>query len=207
MNRSQLRDAVYDRLGVDSTDPRLGTQRVDRLLNDALHWIGIEHDWPWLQSSTTFSTSSSTSTYPVPADWLRTRGLRIAEFSPLDVYDPDELDAYWPLSTSQSRPEGYAVELDQLVLRPIPDAVYVVTHRYIRQEPDLSNDGQSPLMPVSFHPAIAEAAAYLLLRRTREEQRASLALSAYNEWRGRMLGYEQRTRNSPRVRIRDGGWL
>jgi hypothetical protein len=207
MNRAQLREATYDKLGVDSTDPRLGTARIDRLINEALHWIETDKDWPWLMTSTTFSTAAGTGAYTAPTDWLRTRSLRIADYSPLEVRSSEELDYDYPLSTEQGVPTAFGFEGDQLLLRPLPSGVYTVTHRYVRMEPDLNNDDQSPLMPASFHPAIAEVAAYLSLRRTREEERAAVAFAAYKDWHERMVDNRRRTQGTPSVRIRPGGWI
>lgn len=206
MNRIQLREATYARCGLDSTDARLTTTRVDGFVNDALHQIEVEHDWPWLQASTTISAVSGTGSYSVPSDWLRTRYLRIDADSTMERYDIAELDDRWPDSSSTGRPSEYAVDVDAIVIRPIPDTSYTITHRYIKREPDLTDDSQSPLMPASFHAAIAELAAYLGLRSVREETRSQVCLQEYQQWQQRMMDDRRRFTGPARIRTRPGGF-
>lgn len=204
MNRAQLREAVYDRLGVTSADGQFTSQVVDRLLNDALHLIEVEHDWPWLQATASISAVAGTGSYAVPSDWLRTRYLRIDTYQPFVLREIGDLEERWPDSTTRGRPDDFAIEGDAVLIRPIPDASYTITHRYVKREPDLTDDTQSPLMPASFHAAIAERAAYLGLRRSREEGRAQVCLQAYQEWQGRMVDDRRRTQGPLRVKIRPG---
>lgn len=206
MNRLQLRESVYDRLGVPQTDATNTTAVVDRLVNAALHQIEVMHEWPWLQASTTISATSGTGSYPVPTDWLRTRYLQIDQDAPLEGYEIGELIKRWPDSTTRGRPEEYAIDGDAVLLRAIPDTSYTVTHYYIKREPDLTADDQSPLMPASFHDAIAEKAAEISFRRSGQTDRASVCHAAFGEWEQRMQDDRRRRSGTARIKVRPGAW-
>ena len=206
MNRSQLREAVYNRIGVDSTDGRMTTTVLDGFINDALHWVETERAWPWLQATTTITTVAGDGDYAVPSDWLKTRYLRIDEDSPFQVREIGELELLYPDASETGQPREYAIEGDAVLVRPIPDGVYTIVHRYIKRESDLTSDGQSPLMPASFHTIIVAAATYLALRSTRENERAALAWQEYQEWRQRMLDDARRTTRPARIKTVSRTW-
>ena len=200
MNRGELRDATYDRLGTTASDAKYPADVVDRLVNEALHLIEVEWPWPWLRTRTTFTTTADDGVYAVPDDWLNTRGLRIDTYLGMTRLSIDELEDNWPDESVTGRPRAFAVDGDELHLRPIPDDTYTVIHRYTMRESDLYSDGDTPLMPASFHTAIAELAAYTGLRRGREEARAQVCLQAYQGWQTRMLDDRRRTTSPARIR-------
>ncbi len=212
MNRLQLREGTYDRMGVPQDDAQLTTSVVDRMVNDALHMIEVEHEWPWLLAKTTITTASGTGEYAVPTDWLRTRYLQIDGGQPLEGVEIGELIGGWPDSASRGTPSEYAIDVDSngadvVLLRAIPDTVATVTHYYVRREPDLNSDSDSPLMPASFHAAICEKAAWIGLRRTRENDRAMFCDAAYKEWAQRMLDDRRRRSGTTRVKVRPDSWV
>lgn len=206
MNLSQLRQSVLSRMGLTSADALFTSTVLTELVNEAVHAIETENDWPWLEAITTHSTTAGTQTLTVPTDWLRTRNLWITDNGPLTNTGFTDLRARFEASV-QGQPAMYSVTADTIYLGPTPDAVYTVNHHYIKREPDLTSDTDSPLMPASFHPAIVEHATYLGLRRSREEGRASVALDAYQGWLRRMVDNRRRSSQSMRVRVRSGGWL
>lgn len=206
MNRLQLREASYDRIGVPQTDATNTTSVVDRLVNDALHEIEVMHEWPWLQTSTTIAASSGTGSYAVPADWLRTRYLQIDGDAVMEGYELGDLIARWPTSTDRGRPYEFTVDGDAVLLRPRPDTAYTVTHYYVKREPDLTSDDQSPLMPASFHVAIAEKAAEISFRRAGQMDRASVCGAAFADWERRMLTDRRRRSGMMRIKVRPGAW-
>ncbi|HET6875847.1 MAG TPA: hypothetical protein VFH70_13760, partial [Acidimicrobiales bacterium] len=142
MNLSAMEAAVYARLGVDSTDGLLTPTVIDGFINDANHQIELAHDWPWLQATETIATVSGTDTYTpgsTGALWHRTVELRDGiDAMVLERYSATELDDRW-LPQEMGRPREFAIYGDQIILRPVPDGVYNIVHRYIRQEPDLVN--------------------------------------------------------------------
>lgn len=205
---SALRTKVLDRIGVPSTDPQFPAALLTRFVNDAMHFIETDHDWPWLNASATITTTAGDDTYAFPADYRRTRSILApsgGEPLPLRRYSIDELDSRWPTS-GRGRPEAWGVDGEQIILRPMPDAVFTLTHRYVKSEPDLAGDTDVPLMPTAFHAAIAEVAAWMALRRDKQDPRAVAAWSAYaNEqagWRRKMLDDARRFGGPARVRVR-----
>lgn len=62
-----------------------------------------------------------------------------------------------------------------------------LTHRYIKQEPELVNNNDEPLMPSHFHPAIVDYACFLGEARAGNDGKAELWMSSYNNWEAKML--------------------
>lgn len=201
MNLGQLRAAVDRRTGI-AIDPAGAADFV----NEANRTIAADHDWPWLATSKSFSTIAGTGSYSgtdaIPADWLRTISLRVADEVPMGHLSVNALDDAWPSADSTGTPYQYSVHAGALLLRPIPDSVLTVTHRYFRAEPELVQDSDVPLMPALFHTAIAELAAAIVLRRARESVRAAECTAAYERWARRMLDDVRRHAGPVKVRLR-----
>jgi len=69
----------------------------------------------------------------------------------------DVLEAQYLNDTVQKLPTQYAInpENNALIFKPIPDGVYTVTCRYYASPEILSVDAQVPILPASYHNAIA----------------------------------------------------
>lgn len=201
-----MRSSLYHRCGLQSDDPTLTTQAANDAVNAAMHLIEAEQDWPWLSVRTSFTTEAGTDLYGTPPDWARTTSLRIASFPTFNEYQVDDLDDMFDDSTV-GQPYAWAADADRLLLRPTPDGVYTIVHRYVRQEPDLTSDTQSPLMPAKFHAAIVDAAAWQALGGDREEGRAGACFQAYTNWLAKMRDDGRRSSKPGRIRSRPGGWL
>jgi hypothetical protein len=199
VNLGQLRVAVDQRTGI-GLDP----VAVNHFVAEALDAISAERDWPWLEQARVFTTAAGQDSYPVPSDWARTVSLRVGGREPLyRAASVDDLD-YDDPELSAGEPDAFAVFGGQLVLRPVPDRIEVVTHRYQRRERELALDTDEPLLPATFHHAIAELAAALVCRRRGDAREASFAAS-YGAWRSRMIAEAARQRPKARVRTR-GRW-
>lgn len=201
MDLSTIRTNVLDRLGVPSGDALFTTAVLNRAINAALDEIGAEHDWPWLEASETINTVAGTKTYTPNAAWVRTRELKLADDYPLEWVTMIQLDTLYPV-TEQDRPSVFAIEQGQLYIGPTPDGVYVLTHRYVKAEPDLSADGDTPLMPAQFHNAIVELATYIALKRSRDDVRGAAALDAYARWLSKMHRFRRRHTGPSRIKSR-----
>lgn len=204
MDLTALIESVYDRLGVPSGDSLLTTEVVTRAINAALHEIESEQDWPWYQSNETITTASGDATYPVDASYLRTRLLRVENETPLPRYSYEELIERWPFDSSTGKPREYAIESGELHLRPIPDGVYSLDHRFIGMETDLSTGTDTPVMPESFHQAIVDLAAHIVLRRSSEDARSQQALGDYERWRTKMIRHKRKYQGPARIKTRWG---
>lgn len=215
MDLAQLRTAVYARLGTDPTDGMNDPTTIDGFINDALNELSNERDWPWLQTIETIETTSGVDTYtpgsfntqvPLPV-WSVTDDLsRNSDGRTLERQSRTELDDRWA-TDYMAEPAEWSIYAEKLVFRPIPDGVYAITHRYYRTELTLVADTDTPLMPVEFHPAIAELATYITLRRDRNDPRAQGAFSAYETWVTKMEKRKRRYKTPGRVRVRPGGFV
>lgn len=199
--------AARARTGVSNTDPTLSDPILGDLVNQANQLIASDADWPWRQVSTTFTTTAGTSGYTPPSDWLRTIALKAADERPMEYVSMTELDQQWPLSSTQGLPWQWSVYADTLQLRPIPDAAYTVTHRYVKVEPLMSAPDDAPLMPAQFHTAIVERAAWLAFRRLGQASKAAECKAAYDEWRALMMDDKRRATPPRKVRVRYGSAL
>lgn len=211
MNVAALSAALRRKLGTSAGDGMLTPDVLLDLLNEANTMLEAERDWPWRITSTTFVTVAgqqeyAQATFAPASDWLRTAELRVAGSEPLTLRSVLDLDSRNP-GGAQGRPWEFAFAGDSLLLSPTPDAVYTVTHRYVRVPPVLSTDSDSPLMPVMFRWAIVQQAASLGFSRVGDDERAQVAEVAVDRWRARMLDDQRRSQGSVRVRVRSGSAL
>lgn len=202
MTLAQLRDAVRVRLGVAPNDSFYGTSTLNDLINESVAAIGSEADWPWLTVSTSFATVSGTAAYTPPADWVSTKQLIIDSYDPIVLRSITDVRS-WP-STDRGVPAMYTIFDDDLILRPVPDGVYTVIHDYIRTEPLLTQDSDSPRIPSQFHHAIVQMAAALSFERSGDMKRHEAAMMGYGRWLNRLKDHSRRSRQSLKVRVRPG---
>ncbi len=209
MNLTALTQAVYNRAGVATTDGLITSAVVLDAINEALHALEMDGDWPWLQKNQLFATVAGTGTYSMPADWMRTLDVR---FDTTDGVEPDstilsqepfELLERWAMVANGS-PSEWSVLDDQLVLRPIPDAVYQIRHTYLRPEIDLASGSDTPIMPANEHMGLVQYATYIVLRRDNEDPRANQAWTAYQAWVARDRSKRRRVLKPWKVHVRDG---
>lgn len=204
-NLEQLRDAVRIRLGVPAADAFYSDPTVDNLINEALNAVATEVDWPWLEATETISTVAGTAAYTPAANWTRTKALTINQYDSLllrSLQEIREID-----STVQGLPLYYCVAAEQIILRPVPDAVYAIIHDYYKIEPALVTNTDTPLMPAPYHSAIVEYAVYLAALRSGEQARMQAAQQGYANWLRRILDNRRRSRSTMRVRVRPGSLL
>lgn len=213
MNLAQMRDAVRVRIGVPASDTFSTDPVLTDLLNEALQAVASEADWPWMQAATTFVTSDGTGTYTPPDDWARTRSLCIDGYDSMEWRSLAEIREY--LTTLKAVPMVYTVTGEDILLRPVPNGTYTVTHDYLIEEPALVSDTDTPIMPSQYHYAIVAFACHLAHARNNEvgsyrgviTGSAAAALSQYHQWLERMMSARRRTVGPIRVRVRAGGAL
>jgi len=206
MNVGGLQTRLRNRLGTPSDDQGLPVNMLTDFLNEANLQIAMEHDWPWRLTSTTFPTVAGTSSYALPADHLRTRVLRIAQNRPLNERVLFDLEQTFYDDATRGEPTDFAVEGANILLRPIPDRVYTLTHWYLKVEPALAKDTDVPLMPEMFQTSIVELAAYYAFRRTGYTEQAAIAEGAYQKWIQKMHDKVRKTRQTLAVTVRPGAW-
>lgn len=204
MDLTTMRTAVRTRIGNPSTDGFFSDAQVTDLVNEALQVVSTEDDWPWLQTSETIATVAGTQAYTPAADWVRTKELHIVNFEPLVFKSLAEINNYGDV---QAQPDSYTIYDEDLLLGPIPGAAYNVVHQYIKYEPALSNDNDTPIMPSQFHYAIVTKAAQLAHLRAGYAERADREEKEYQQWYRRMVSFRRRSQRPVRPRVRPGGWL
>lgn len=198
MNLGQLRTALDQLTGVG-----MDTSAQTTWINAALHDIASRRDWPWLEGTDSFNTAAGTASYSLPADWQATRGLLIGG-DPAAFVNVAEGDNYDDWDQSEAR-WSFTVDADNLTIYPTPGAVVACTHRYVKEEADLSSDSDTPLIPARHHWMVLHLAAMLVHTRMGNMPAASFheqqfdrlfdaAVRALNKQRGPWL-----------ARIRPGG--
>lgn len=194
MNLGQLKIAVDRRTGI-AYDPAAATEA----LNEALQQISTEERWPWLQDVWLPAIVAGTKTYSPPAGTTSVRSVTVngQEIwrAHISVLDGDV--GYW----------GWAFEKEQLVLSPVPGGGEVVQVRISKAEPALVADGDTPLLPAEWHPALVNLASSIVLERLDELQRADRRQKAYDTALRRMRHTARRNRGVVAAKVRPGGGI
>jgi len=177
MTLATLRTSVRERLGVPSDDSLFTNAVLTALINDALQIVSSEADWYWLEKQENLSLVNGTSAYTVASDCTRTINVEDPTGIALARKPVDELVSMSTATAGVVRffsPYGLKLEF-----RPVPNTSITVVHRYLGGETALSADGDTPLMPAQFQPALVEYAAYLAKMRVGNTQEAAANLEVY----------------------------
>lgn len=143
MQLSDIRTRVRERLGLTSADASVSDAILTQFINAANRKLAVMHDWPWLvKTDTTWTaTVSGTIAYTPAADWRKTIYV---------VMDTDQLLTYKQpqdaarLAGVQGYPLWYTTKNAKIEVYPKPDAAYTISHVYIAEVADLSNDTDTP---------------------------------------------------------------
>lgn len=194
MNLQQLRVQIDRRTGMAQAVPA-----ANAFINEALAIISQERDWPWLDATETVTITAATE-YDLPADHVETRGVNFngTELRYINIADGDTYN-------SEGIFPSYSLEGGKLIFYPQLPEGETVTHRYLRSEPLLSADNDTPLMPERYHSLICDLAASMFLE-ARKPKRAEYYRDLYNKGQRKMYSATQRRVNPARARIRPGGW-
>jgi len=180
MNLSTMRTAVRTKCSLDVNDASLDNTALNALINEAVHTFETEADWPWLEAFEDLSVTTGNSTKAPAATYLRTISLfDTASDMPLEEKEIEFLDR---LTAAQGKPRFYGYFAGSLEFRPKADGAYTLRHRYLRFEPDLVADGDTPIAYTAWHPAIVEYACALVYRRLQDTQRAAQYVESYKMW-------------------------
>jgi hypothetical protein len=200
----QFQDRIRSRLAVNASDSFLTAARITEAVNQALKQIALEHDWPWLSTSTTLTTVAEQAAYPVPADFLRSKSLRRTDTgAALAARNTQEIEGWIGLG----EPRVYAIEGNEILLAYIPSGPFSLTHRYIRQENTLAASSDTPLIPTYWDEGVIEYAVYLLGRALNLPEQADGARKAYLDWLFRGRDNSRQVKAPGRVNVRPGGWF
>lgn len=203
MTLEELRDATRVRLGVPSNDTFYQDIYLDDLLNEALAAISTAFDWTWLQATELINTVAGTRFYsPVDPLYMVTKAVSIQGYDAMTWVDMQTI-RNWPDDT-RDVPQYYTIWLNQIYMAPAPSAVYAIRHDYLKREPVLDENGDTPLMPSVYHYAIIAHAVHLGFLRAGDLPRAAQAKNEADAWIDRMLNGRIGSTSTLRVRVRPG---
>ena len=172
--------AIRTRMGLNANDPVFTDAVLLVLINAALQRVTSEEDWDWNEKSETIATAASDQDEAVAADYMRTLGLYEADGKPLERVDFDMIQN---LTTAESANVRYfCVSGTQIFLRPVPNGIFNLTHRYIATEPALASGSDTPVIPTQYHDAVADYATYLAYKRVGNPNEAGVFLEEYARW-------------------------
>ena len=117
------------RFGMNSPDGLIGPTNDETVLaayNDGLMEFYVDHDWVFSYTEATFTTVANNDTYSPPSNWSRTAWMTAAGGYPLSLKSRREHKDY--LSTGM--PRWYDTQGDRILLCPVPDGAYQITHAY-----------------------------------------------------------------------------
>lgn len=203
LDLATMQTALLTRLGNPATDGFFTSAQTVDLINEALQAYATEQDWPWLQATETLTTVAGSAAGLTPAaGWTRTKSLVIDGSNPLEMLSLGELRSV-PTSV-RGQPTRYCIEVEKVLLRPVPDAVYSVTHDYFTAEPALVSGTDAPLLPERWRYCIVEFATYLAHLRQGRTNEAQAALAGYAGWLSRMRDQRRRSTSTLKVKVRPG---
>ena len=147
MNLGSLRAEVMNH-GFGTTD--FPASRVNQFINDSYMLVSRRVDFYANEATQTFTSTSGTATYPLPANWARVRSLldtdRESELQEVLLRDIDRA------FVQQGTPFYYALDGTNLHLYPTPDSsAHNYQLRYWLLPTVLQNDTDTPDIPSDWH--------------------------------------------------------
>lgn len=129
---------------------------INDMINAVMNEIGVAARWPFLQTSTTISTTAATQTYALPADFNYGSHVTDADNdSPLEVLSADQ---GWHLygdgtGTTATTATSFWLWGTNIYLYPVPSAIDAnrYTLWYYKTVTELATDGASPEWDAGFH--------------------------------------------------------
>lgn len=158
--------------------------RVKRWLNDALGKVARRVNLPTEDVTSPISAVAGTSSYALPSDLVRIDSLRVAR-SPRDIIlTPEDRQTLDTLDQVRGLPTRYALDGQNVVLWPIPDAAYTVNLRYQRVPGQLVDDTNVSPLANEYDDLLI---CYALWRAYRSEDDAEMARDYERQWRDGLL--------------------
>lgn len=188
------------RMGIPPAgDPMLDEPILNGCIGQALRDISAVSDWPWLITSASLTFTAGVA--PVPATMVKVRELTISGTRAKNVDLAEFLDIQ-----AAGDQWVWAVIGSNIQLSPAPTTSPTNVLYFIRGEPALTADTQSPLLPEAHQPAVLSRASYHACVRKRMADAAQFHHGEYLEDLNRMRD-ATKTRTGPRqVREAGGRW-
>lgn len=180
MELTDLRAAVLRRIGRPIDDALFPAATLTELVNSAVRTVESEGDWGWAEDTEDITLVNGTDAYTPAADWERTRYLLWSTGEPLRRLPAEEVKRL----VASGKPIYYAIDAEQIVVRPTPAAAGTLIHGYMKAETPLVLDADEPLIPDRWAELIVEYAAFLAFRREGSNGDAATAKAAYDDLLG-----------------------
>lgn len=186
--------------------PESYRSRIRNWLNEAQSRIANLFELPELYQTTTIQTVINQSSYSLP-NMTRLNGVTNAD-SPSELsYLGDTADVTFYNQNGQNlgEPQYYALSGSNLLLTPIPDAVYTLTVDFYGRASTLTGDSDVSVLPSDYHDVMVS---YALSRAYRSEDDPQMSQFFYSEFMRdlQLLGADRQSvvRDGPRQV--PGGW-
>lgn len=183
MNRSELRQAVRDRIGVPSADGVLTDDVLNRFIERALQRFAAAHDWWWLEA--TVGSSTSSATIALSLDFQRIINVTMTDRNV--VLKRASIDTIDMLDAATGDPCYYAQVGTDIIVAPAPDSSQPYQIRYLRSEITMNDDVTDARTPDVFIDPVIELAASLALRQVSQSGRADEAMNAYERMTANLI--------------------
>lgn len=211
MNLAAMRQRVLARMGTDSND--MLAANVDSWINDGIQYLGTvaANGFDWLKRTVTFTATSDSYSFDQLSSYagqpvVKVLHVRVEIDGTRRVLSPvpyEEAYIAYQVDT-RGTPEVYAVTESRLFLFPTPPSSGVpLTVQVLVAEKDLVNDGDTPLMPVTYHGAIIDAALLLFYSALQDDRRMEVQEARVNRWVDRMLTSGSQDKMRMRVTVRN----
>lgn len=175
MNLGQLRTAIQRR-GYETDTVTSQTEAINSVYRE----IVGDHRWKWLEAqSAAVPTVAGTAGYALTAFGtdvvhpLRVHfGSTAIGFEDLSYIPPEEMQRLQfqdRAGDSRGVPTNWTYQNSQIILWPEPDsASYSIFLDYVKDPPDLSADGDTPLLPATYHDLLVVGAIAEIATRQRD---------------------------------------
>lgn len=160
MTLQNLRDSLRCALGIDANDSGGTDAAMDALLNRSLWSIVDNFPFKEKDAVTSYSTTQSIAFVTCPTDNDAIIDVSVlnpndGKYYPLTRMSKVEYDRCTDTNTSaQNIPSNYIHMDGALYLNPIPDLVYTIQVRYLKQISDLTGVNTPPSVPRTWHEII-----------------------------------------------------
>ena len=204
VNLGQLRTAVRLRANVPANDGIWTNAFVNDAINTALADLSLEQPWWWLQNTATPTATDGAVTLsglsPVPRD-ISHVFVGDVEAKKVSVAESDLTAVSGPVDARYT----WSVWGQSLQIRPEPSASETITMRYYRDEPVLTADSDTPIMPAAYHPVIVERACAIGFESLDDQSSAAMHEARSRSFLSHMIATAlRRIRGRHSIRVRAG---
>lgn len=205
MQLSEMRDYARNVVDIDTSD--ISDSTLNHFISEGYNLIiHSEKRWPFLETSTTFSTAADTKDYALSVVGASiTQGLREinslkTDDHVLELIGSDDADIMYPLDTNTTgEPWFWSYWGDTVRLYPTPDAVYTVYVRGYRNASDFgggsgTGDTTEPDLPDPFDNVLS---LYAIYRCYQQQEDTGMAQQYYVAFLGELSNLAARYNDTP----------